>query len=145
MHVLKGKASNRGPLIEVKVMQSDQRVEALKRLGQSYVQPVVIPGLVDTGAGCTAIDRNVIHGLSLEPRGVTRIHTPTTGTDYEVRNLFDATLVVGEGYAKPLVLTIPVIESDFASQGFCALIGRDILDQCFFMYDGSAGTFSLFF
>jgi hypothetical protein len=145
MHVLKGSIRNRGPMIDVKVMQSEQRVEALKRLNQPYAQPVTIVGLVDTGAGCTAIDRNIAQRLALEPRGVTKIHTPSTGSDYEDRNLFDASLVIGEGYAKPLVVTLPVIESDFASQGFLALIGRDILDKCFLMYDGSTSMFTLFF
>ena len=105
----------------------------------------MITALIDTGAGCTAIDRHIATRLALEPRGVTKIHNPSTGTAYEERNLYDATLVIGEGYPTPLVVTLPVMESDFASQGFSALIGRDILDQCFLMYDGPAATFTLFF
>jgi len=103
MHVLKGAIRDRGLMIDVKVMQSDQRVEALKRSGAAYAQPVTITAQIDTGAGCTAIDRHIVARLALEPRGVTKIHTPSTGTAYEERNLYDATLVIGEGYPTPLL------------------------------------------
>jgi hypothetical protein len=145
MHVLKGKVTKLGLEIDVKVMPTSQRVAALKQAGLPFPQPMVIVGLLDTGAGCSCLDRGVVQGLGLDPRGVTRIHTPSTGTNYEERNQYDACLVIGEGYPKPLVLTLPVLGCDFASQGFFALIGRDVLDQCFLMYDGPARTFTLFF
>src|SRR4051794_7028398 len=59
MHVLKGKIADRGLMIDVKVMLSDQRVEALKRLGMPYTQPATIQGLVDTGAGLTGYFANI--------------------------------------------------------------------------------------
>ncbi len=145
MHVLKGRVHGRGPMIDVKVMQSSQRVAALKQANLPYVHPVTILGLLDTGAGCSALDRGVIRTLGLNPTGMIKIHTPSTGTNYEERNLYDASLVIGEGYPKPLAVTLPILESDFASEGFLALIGRDILDQCFMMYDGPAASYTLFF
>jgi hypothetical protein len=145
MHVLKGRISKLGPMIDVKVMQSSQRVAALKRARMPYTQPVTVLALLDTGAGSSALDRQVVTSLGLGPTGIIKIHTPSTGTKYEERSLYDASLVIGEGYPTPLALTLPVLESDFASEGFLALIGRDVLDQCFLMYDGPAATFSLFF
>jgi hypothetical protein len=39
MHVLKGRANERGLMIDIKVMQSNQRVDALKRADQPFSQP----------------------------------------------------------------------------------------------------------
>jgi len=145
MHVLKGRANERGLMIDIKVMQSNQRVDALKKADQPFSQPITILGLLDTGAGSTALDRGVVRSLGLQPRGITRIHTPSTGSQYEERNLYDAFLVIGENYPKPLALTLPVLECDLASEGFFALIGNDILGKCFLMYDGPEKSFTLFF
>lgn len=42
-----------------------------------------------------------------------------------------------------LVLTLPVIESDFSTRAFQVLVGRDILESCAFTYDGPTGRFVL--
>jgi len=40
---------------------------------------------------------------------------------------------------------LPVIESELKHQGILALIGRDVLADCLFIYDGRHGIFSLAF
>jgi len=40
---------------------------------------------------------------------------------------------------------IPVVAAKLSIQGIDALIGRDILRRCLFVYDGQADTFSLAF
>ena len=52
-------------------------------------------------------------------------------------------LIVPNG--TPLVFaTIPVVCCELlTSQGFHALIGRDILDRCLFVYNGSVKLFTL--
>lgn len=140
---IEGKVTERGPLIGVKIMLTSSRVEALKRAGQPYAAPQMILGLIDTGASCSSIDKNVIAGLGLSKRGVVPIHTPSTGPAYEYRDQYDACLVVGEGQPGALVFTLPVIESELATQGFLALVGRDVLDSCVLVYDGPASKFTL--
>jgi hypothetical protein len=54
-------------------------------------------------------------------------------------------MVLGETLPKSLIVTLPVIECDFSTQGFQALIGRDILRHCIFVCDGPADTFRLEF
>jgi len=55
-------------------------------------------------------------------------------------------LLIPASNSPPLIFqTIPVIASELAIQGIDALIGRDILDQCLFAYNGSAKTFTLAF
>ncbi len=38
---------------------------------------------------------------------------------------------------------LPVVEASFAGQGIEGLIGRDIIDRCTLVYNGSAGMFTL--
>ena len=130
-------------MISLKVMLTSQRVDALKRAGVPYANPIEIEGLIDTGADGCVLDRHTIAALGLELRGRTAIHTPSTGTAYESRGVFDACFVLGESTSDALVLNLPVIESDLASEGFCALIGRNVLSQCLFTYDGPRNHFSL--
>ena len=40
---------------------------------------------------------------------------------------------------------VAVIGSQLSPQGIQALIGRDVLKNCLFVYDGQAGIFSLAF
>jgi hypothetical protein len=145
MSIIKGRLDPYGPMVEAKVMQSPQRVAALKKAGRSFSPPLIVQGLLDTGASCSALDRRIIASLELEIRGTTAIHTPSTGAGFETRNQYDVTLVLGESQSGPLELTLPVIESDFASQGFFALIGRDVLRRCVFTYLGPADEYTLSF
>jgi hypothetical protein len=44
-----------------------------------------------------------------------------------------------------MAVTVPVIQCDFSTQGFDALIGRDVLERCVFTFDGPKDTFRLDF
>jgi hypothetical protein len=143
MPVLTGKLGPWGPTIHIKVMQTNQRVEALKKAGKKFSSPTTIIGLIDTGASISALDSALIIDLGLEPRGVVSLHTPTTGTAYQKRMSYDALFITGENSEHPLSKALQVIESHLASQGFFALIGRDFLDECQFSYDGPRQSFTL--
>jgi hypothetical protein len=82
-----------GPVIDVKVMQTNQRVEALKKAGQKYSSPVVIAGLIDTGASLSALDTVIVRMLGVAPRGVVSVHTPSTGAAYVTCNSYDGSEV----------------------------------------------------
>jgi hypothetical protein len=143
--VLSGIVDRLGAMLDVKVMQSPQFVSALKKKGLSFSPPIVVRGLIDTEASISAIDRQLVSVLGLQPRGTAPIHTPSTGAAYEIRNLYDVCLVLGETQPQPLALVLPVIESEFASQGFEILNGRDVLKKCDLRYDGPNNTFSLIY
>ena len=143
MPKLNGTIGPWGPTIHVKVMQSNQRVHALKNAGLPFSSPVVVLGLIDTGASLSALDESIITTLDLAARGPTSIHTPSTGAAYEKRMTYEALVVLGEIAGKPLSKTIPVISCELATQGFFALIGRDLLQYCRLIYDGPKNSFSL--
>jgi hypothetical protein len=143
MPTLTGSIGPWGPTINVKVMQSNQRVRALKQAGLPFSSPCVVVGLIDTGASLSALDASIIASLGLAPRNVVSIHTPSTGAAYEKRLTFDALVVLGETPGKPLSKTLNVISCELASQGFMALIGRDLLRYCRLVYDGPNNSFTL--
>jgi hypothetical protein len=133
-----------GPLIDLAIALSTPRVDALKAVGLPFPSPVWVPGLIDTGANCSAIDGHVIKALGLVPSGTANVLSVTSGS-YQVCNLYDVCIA----FAKPAVtvmhVNMPVIEASFAGRKYNALIGRDLLRQCLFFYNGAADTFTLSF
>jgi hypothetical protein len=106
-----------------------------------------IMALVDTGASSTCVDPSVLTALSLTPTGVVLLNTPSTGGTPHQAEQFDVALIIPAPVGPALIFrTIPVVASELlASQGFHALVGRDILDQCLFSYNGSIKLFTLAF
>jgi len=86
--------------------------------------------------------------LSLTPTGKVSLTTPSTGATPHDADQYDVGLILPAATgAPPLILrTIPVVSSYLlVAQGFHALIGRDILDRCLFVYNGDARLFTLAF
>jgi len=132
-----------GATVSVTVMQSPDYVAALKRAGRPFASPMAVLGILDTGASCSALDSRIVRLMSLQHRGVAEIHTPSTGAGVVHKGVYDATLALGETTGRPISATVPVIECEFASRGFLALIGRDLLNLCILTYDGPTGRFQL--
>ena len=57
--------------------------------------------------------------------------------------MYDVSFVLGETETTSLIVPAPVIESEFATEGFLALLGRDVLRHCRFIYDGPEKLFTL--
>lgn len=136
-----------GPLVQMMIGVSLARSLALRAAGAPVPQHVSGRGLLDTGASISAIDRRVAQQLGLAATGYTFIHTPSTGVQPHLAALFDVSfsIVMDKQQVHPLPTSFLVIESDFATQGFSALIGRDVLGRALFLYHGQANMMSLAF
>lgn len=140
-----------GPVLDAFIGVSGPRLAALTAASQPVPSPVPIRALVDTGASCTCIDPSVLQSLGLQPTGTVSVNTPSTGATPHTADQYDVGLVIPPGNippgAQPLHFpTIPVVAAELlAGQGFHALIGRDILDQCVLIYNGGIGAFTLAF
>lgn len=134
-----------GPLIDLTVGVSVPRAQALRKSAQPIPSPVQLRGLIDTGASGTCIDAPALHGLGLAPTGQIPVHTPSTGTAAHVSDQYDVSLTLLHPRLNLHLGATPVIASHLSAQGIQALIGRDVLSQCLFVYDGMAGIFSLAF
>jgi hypothetical protein len=133
-------------MINAMIGVSAARQIALSAERQPIPNLAAIRALVDTGASATCVDISVLRGLNLTPTGRTKINTPSTGSQPVDADQYDVSLIVPAALNQaPLsVGTLPVISAELlSSQGFHALIGRDILANCIFSYIGNMGLFSL--
>lgn len=136
-----------GPLVEVSVGVSVPRRDALTKAGQAVPANVPARLLIDTGAGSTCLDPSVISALGLSPTGTIPIHTPSTCGVPHVCNQYDVLLIIIHPRLHKTWGAIPIIESQnlLATQGIHGLLGRDILAECHFIYNGEARFYTLCF
>jgi predicted aspartyl protease len=134
-----------GPVVDAIVAVSQAKRVALTAANQAIPAHQVIRALVDTGASCTCIDPTVLNALGLVATGSAVVNTPTTGTQPQIVSTFDISLTIPLTNFAPFVLeTLEVVESQLlAAQGFHALIGRDALRHCHFVYNGRTQIFTL--
>jgi hypothetical protein len=145
MRTISGRIEPRGPFIEATVMASPQHVDQLKALHLPVPSPAIVRALVDTGASSCVLDSGIISRLGLIQTGKTLVHTSTTGQNYEERDLYDASIFIGDSLQGFAMFTVGFVRSDLASEGFLAIIGWDILNRCILTCDGPSGTFTLTF
>ena len=136
-----------GALVDIFVALSTYRVDVLKEAGMGFPPPARAQAMIDTGASISTISPRVAKDLALVPSGVTAIHSATTGGASQNSNLYDVCLAFVQPSIKVLGVNIPVIEVDLSlsAPGVDVLLGRDLLRQCLFIYDGQSGTFVLAF
>ena len=135
-----------GPVVDLVIGVSLPRARALRAAKQPIPSPVKIQGLIDTGASGTCVDPACIARLGLVPTGQAIIHTPSTGDRPHPCAQYDVSIVLLHPGVTLTIPVVPVIEAALSrTQGFQALIGRDVLARCLFVYDGASETFSLAF
>ena len=135
-----------GPIVRLAVLVSDPRREALVAANRPVPNPILINGLLDTGASSTCIDPAVMQSLGLTPTGFVPIITPSTGTTPHMCEQYDVAIaVLLRGSAVHIIDTLPVIASPLAHQGHEALIGRDVLSRAILIYNGHEGNLTLCF
>ena len=136
-----------GPVLPIGVAVSHARREALAAAGQDAPPVISVRALVDTGASCTCVDPSVLQALQLPPTGSVAVHTPSTGAPHQTQQYDVSIIIPGAGiHHLPLTLdAIPVISADLSVQGIHALIGRDVLQDCILIFNGTVGEFTLAF
>lgn len=133
-----------GPVISVEIAIPTPLAEVLTKTNKPLPQPKAGLALIDTGATRSCVDDDVIRSLGVNPVGAAKIHN--SNGEQEV-NMFPA------HFRFP---SIKDFEIDFTSaigvninaqrignQPIIALIGRDILSRCVFIYNGPLGLYTL--
>ena len=103
--------------------------------------------LIDTGAASSCVNQPVLAKLGLNPIGQTQVGTaggPQQRSVYTARFEFP-------GFPLPSMNFTRLIGVDLSSQfmggdptkPIVALIGRDVLQRAVFIYNGSAGSFTI--
>ena len=132
-----------GPITPVEVTVPAELMDFFNKAGQSLPPPCSGVALIDTGAGRTCIDVSVVEQLNLNPISAVQVITASG-------------LALQGTYAAKIRLPVMKMDIDFSSvlsvnlagqkiQGMpvIVLIGRDLLANCVFIYNGQVGNFIL--
>jgi hypothetical protein len=148
MPLLTGPLLSAGAVIDVLIGVSRPRRALLVKHQFPVPAPVHVRALIDTGASVSGFAPRVFTGLDLTPVGQIAILTPSTAPDAPHQSdLYDVSLsLVADGtphsFPDSRVMAADCWHPD---EGIEALIGRDILDRCFFQYMGPDRRFTLAF
>jgi hypothetical protein len=135
-----------GPLLIAHIGVSVPRMQALLAVNGVVPPPIAGTFLIDTGASGTCVDATFISQLGLQPTGTVPIMTPSTGNGLHHCDQFDVSFYIppnSAGVGGHLVPALPIIATHLQGQGIDGLIGRDILDNCTFIYNGTAKYFTI--
>ena len=143
MPVLTGPLQDDGPLVEVVLGWSASRARQLRAALRPVPPPLQTRALLDTGAETTCIDASLIQQLGLPFGGTAPVNLPAHG-GFTFSSVHDASITIlhpsGRARDHLAVLDLSVLELDLAALGYQALLGRDLLARCRFVYDGPKGT-----
>lgn len=128
-----------GPVIQITLAPLEIETKATVDLGKTLQQPVVGRALIDTGASTTCVDEAAARQAGCAVVGTGPITSATH--DNHIVPIFAAKIdIAGIGQ---YIEALRAYGSNLASQQLIALIGRDVLSSCVFIYNGSDGSFSL--
>lgn len=137
-------APDAGPLLMVYVAVSVPYADTLRKFGKPVPAQLHGSFLIDTGASCTCVDPKFLAPLGLRPTSMVPMLTAGTN-DHKLCPQYDVSIhIPNTGNIPPLFLpATPLVLADLNAQGIDGLLGRDILDTCTLIYNGTAGTCSL--
>jgi hypothetical protein len=138
-----------GPVVRIEVGFSRGRKLALQRARRPVLSPIPIDALLDTGADVSMIEQGLLtpfvrEGMLL--RGFVQVNAPGLGGLAISPQFLVGLQIVHPSGTRNSNLgldAIELVERPLGATDYQALIGRDILARCQFLYDGPAGTFSL--
>ncbi len=135
-----------GAVVELLIGVNESRREVLRRNGFPVPERIRVAAQVDTGTRFSAVDRQVLSRLDIQPVDTILVRTTST-TEAPVPFRRYAVSVALETDQVELFLTsVEVLECFFApDEGIQALLGRDVLENCLLVYDGKNKSFSLAF
>jgi hypothetical protein len=135
--------STRGALIDVSIGLSTPKVEMLKESGESVPNPIIVRGLIDTGASGVCIDPIVVKELGLQPKTQLPMQTPSTNGEAVMCQAFDISFSINLACPPFVTGAVLALEAKLAKMGFQVLIGRDILENCLIVYSGNGSYCTL--
>ena len=132
-------------LVDLVLFPAQPRRHALQALGQN-LPPHAVTGMLDTGAAVTVIDPQVRQALNLTPFRVRLASVPNAPNPIRVASYkVDLAILGPGGVLWPLSPMLSVVEMPLIHTGTAVLVGCDVLERCYFGYNGSAHTFFLAF
>jgi hypothetical protein len=135
-----------GVIIDVVIGVSEGRQKVLANVGFPVPARKTIRAVIDTGSGVSGIDPRVLQALDLKPVGDMQINTPSTSHTPHPCGEYLVSLSLLQSNQELHLPTFSVIDAVFQpDENIQALLGRDVLDHCLFIYDGQRQAFALAF
>jgi hypothetical protein len=134
-----------GPVIDLGIWIARAMAHNLVAQRQAVPSPKTIRALIDTGADRTAIHPAALALISSSPAGTTLVRRPGPTAARRV-NLHRVRVAFGGNAVSPTTGPWVAIETAAvapADPGILALVGRDMLAHCQFVYDGLRGELTL--
>jgi hypothetical protein len=132
--------SNFGPKVEVSIQMSKAFSEELLKEKKEIPRPIVGMAVIDTGSSISGINQETIEHLQLQVIDVRKVRAATEKPKY--RKFYAATFHIHMDNKIEIPLE-RVVGIPLEDQGIIALIGRDILKNFTFIYDGKNRLYSL--
>jgi predicted aspartyl protease len=137
-----------GPVIDLGIWIGRAAAHVLIAQGQSVPPSQTIRALIDTGADRTAVHPNALLMINSPPAGTIRVRRPGSTSASRRVNLHDVRLAFGGVSNPPSRAAWVEVEAAAvvpADPNVLALIGRDMLAHCQFVYDGLNSSLLLVF
>jgi hypothetical protein len=132
-----------GPVIDLGVKIGRAMVHTMVAQGQAPPQPLTVRALIDTGSDVSAVEPNVLVQIGSVATGMAQIRRPGTGTTFLPAAVHDIRLSFGGAQPGALWIPISIVEAVPSTPSVLAIIGRDTLAHCQFVYDGFRGELLL--
>jgi hypothetical protein len=125
-----------GPVIDLGVWIDRAEAHAMSAQGATIPPAQTIRALIDTGADISAVHPLVLSQLGVPATGTARIRRPSTSRSYQNVSLFDTRLGFGGASAGVVWVSLSTVGVVPSTPGVLAIVGRDMLRNCLFLYDG---------
>ena len=148
MPYLSGMIEPAGAVVDVLISAPQSRIALLKKHSFPPPKPILVRALLDTGSFLSGFHPRVFQELDLVAFDEIEIFTPSTtsGTSFLVDRYWVNLALVAEGRMCPMPdCFVFATDSWRPGEGVEALIGMDILNQCFFELMGPDRRFRLSF
>jgi len=146
MPIIKGLVTEEGGLVTVSLGWSRARVRKLRREHRRVPARLEAIALLDTGAEVTCLDSRLIEELELPFDGVVLAKAPALGdVTFSAKYAASLTIIHTSGRTDDhlVINDIAILELPLDLIGYQAVIGRDVLSRCLFLYNGIGERFAL--
>lgn len=132
-----------GAILPVQINISKALHGLLTAKKQPIPKPVEGVALIDTGATKSCVERSILAGLGIKPIGLVKIGTAKGATQCQLfpARLFFPTIRLDVSYSSMAGVNLKgqVIQG----APLIALVGRDVLLKCLFIYCGYGGYYTI--